>query len=243
MKLLYLGMLSLLFGTIVSLGVVKGDIIDSDWGGFEDSRQEIDNSWENSYYSFETPKKLLEWEFSLIPDSIGRSIQLSLRILSLVTISIWGLFLIFLLFVCIYGKLTWKTKKYLIPSFKWIKKWLWIAFVLIVLWFLLEIWLRFNDCSLCGWSIQTSTWSYRPVYKNNLFWMIRFWRDIIYCIWLLLLSLIVLTAYYRLFRKLGWNRWYSVLWTIFFPIWVCILWFWKFQPITDGSENKDEKSS
>jgi len=202
MKILYFGMLSLLFGTIVSLGVVKGDIIDSDWGGFEDSAEEIDNSWENPYYSFEKPQKL-EWELSLIPDSIGKSLQISLRILSLVTISIWGLLLIFLLFVYIYGKLTWKTKGCLIPSFKWIKKWLWISFILIILWFLLEVWLRYSDCSLCGWSIQTPTWSYRPVYKNNFFWMIRFWRDIIYCTWFLLLFLVELTAYYRFFRKIG----------------------------------------
>lgn len=58
MKILYFGMLSLLFGTIVSLGVVKGDIIDSDWGGFENSAEEIDNSWKNPYYSFEKPQKL-----------------------------------------------------------------------------------------------------------------------------------------------------------------------------------------
>ncbi len=56
---------------------------------------------------------------------------------------------------------------------------------------------------------------------------------------LLVYDYFVLISFYRLFRKFGWNKWYSVLWTIFFPIWVCVLWFGNFEYQWENLEKKE----
>lgn len=82
---------------------MKGDIIDSDWGGFENSSGEIDKSLEKTYYSSEEPQNL---KLSLIPDSISSFLQLFLKTFFLVIIVVWGEVLILSLFVNIYENLT-----------------------------------------------------------------------------------------------------------------------------------------
>ena len=51
----------------------------------------------------------------------------------------------------------------------------------------------------------------------------------------------VIYTFYCLFRKFGWNKLCSVLWTIFFPIWVCVLWFGNFEYQWEKLEKKGVK--
>jgi len=73
-------------------------------------------------------------------------------------------------------------------------------------------------------------------------WLNNIWA-ILSCLPVIIVFLIydylVLVSFYRLFRKFDWSKWYSVLWTIFFPIWACVLWFGNFECQWKNLEKKE----
>ena len=226
MKNLRFCILPLLLAFILGLNLVEWDIIDSNRKSPEFVVEKSVSLW---------------WNWALVPDLIWDFVYSSMRILFLIAVCILSMFIIFSLLVHIFEKFVWRTKKYLIPSFKWMKMWLFVAFVLFILGFILELWLRYNDSSLCGGGYQVyKEGSYCPIYGNSVQWMIKFIKDISYCLCLLLLSFVVLIAYNRLYKNFGWSKFYSVLWAIFFPIWMCVLYFWKFEYQWENLEWKKE---
>ncbi len=173
----------------------------------------------------------------LIPNSVWRIIDSAASSeLPILVFCIFVLFIIFSLLWIIFEKLVWKRKKYSYLSFYWMKKWLWIAIILFIGSFMFRLWILSIGCSCY------SMHDIKPIYTNTNGWKFKLLADIIECLCSLSICGIILTAYYRLFRKFGWKKWYSVLWAIYFPIWIFVLWFGNFQYKWNELETKTNNS-
>jgi hypothetical protein len=88
-----------------------------------------------------------------------------------------------------------------------------------IIWWILAVFRWFFFCTL-GYSLS------RKILYNDMFHVIAYLPvAIIFFIY----DCFILFLFYNLFRKFGWDKLYSVLWTIFFPVWICVLWFGNFQ--------------
>lgn len=240
MKKLYLGLLSAWFGTILWLGFVKGDIIDpgirtSEGRGFWDPVEITTETEEINGRNSSVTKSIVEIK-ELIPNSVWRIIISTYEAFFVVSVRVVLFFVFSLILWYMLENLSVEPWKNLIPSFCWIKKWLFVAFLLIIIWLILFMMIYVINCPYHACYHNNDGPIYYP---NNRAWMFDLVWNILLGIGFLLFSFIMLLAYYRLFRKFGWNKWYSVLWTIFFPIWVCVLWFGNFEYQWENLEKKE----
>ena len=248
MKKLCFALYLFLLGTIFWLGFVYGDIIDV----WTLATTEVEDScylqwWGCIKYIYQTYEVY----------SVLKNIKSGLLVLC-------ALFIVSFVFLCLVFRKIWeKWWKSLIPyynvylSFKlvWIKKWIFFVLLPFLLLFILRetftYWLSASPCWLSANCTIPDDWTYPgsyidgslkwTYYYSSLVWISDFVIDVIYVVILWLFSCLMFMVYYRLFRKFGWNKCYSVLWTMFFPIWVCILWLGNFQ-CQWNEEDKKEKN-
>ena len=239
MKKFIFGFFSLVFSSIFAVNLVNWDIIDPSWNyrepdnilsymkTFNHDSFEKRPFIENNGCSYCTKKVSYNiWNDIIITEFLA--IMFFILILLLLTLSAWFLYKVF-------EKLWEKWWKSLIP----IKNLYCLADLtrtkkINFIWWFLAIW--------WGILIMFLVWIY---WSNNPF---KFsWSDIILVFAYLPMIIVffiydyfTVISFYRLFRKFGWNKWCSVLWTIFLPIWACILWFWNFKPQWEKLGNKKE---
>ena len=243
MKNLYFGLLSVLLGTILWFSFVKGDIIDSDWnfsgksvledvldGGGSENKDKIyvdpPGYCKNSVICFFSQSIWFD-----IVDLVRNIAVFLVCLLLLMILSVFPLYNIF-------EKLGEKWSKSLIP----IKNLYCLANLVKtrkfgVIWWGLSILWRFfvsyfvyifSPCLIVldfNWEVYRGSNSI-TCWLNNMLYIISYLPVIIVFLTYIYFALI---SFYRLFRKFGWNRWSSLLWTIFFPIWACVLWFGNFE--------------
>lgn len=242
MKKLYLNLLSVLVGMVLWLGFAKGDIIDSTiiasegdeaWHVIE-TTTEPENG--DTFYGRLRKNTVISF-FSQdiwfnIVHLLGKIAIFLICVFLLMTISVFSLYNIF-------EKLGEKWGKLLIP----IRNLYFLADLVKtkkigVTWWFFAI---FSSLLIMIWDYFTLTTClqmfdihgrYRGVNSSFTCWLHNICNVIslfpIIIIFLVCDSLILI-SFYRLFRKFGWNKWYAVLWTIFFPIWACVLWFGNFE--------------
>lgn len=235
MKNLYLGLLSVLFGTMFWLGVVNGDIIDSDWISQENSDDYIlRESDEREFYVAGRKEGEVK---ELIPNSVWKIIVSTYEILFIVSVGISVLFFVFSLFLWnLLENLAVKPWKSLIPSFYWIKKRMFVAFLLIIIWFIWYMMMYIINCPYHACYYNNDGPIYYP---NDEVWIFDLVWNILLGLGLFLFYFIMLIAYYRLFRKFWWNKIFSILWALFFPVWICVLCFWNFNYQRENLEKKE----
>ena len=215
MKKLYLGLLSALFGTIFWLGFVKGDIIDP---GIR--TPEGYGFWDPVEISTKREAWMVEW---YIWDAV---------------IFLLIYFILSAIPLCsVFKKMWekwWKVNIYYLFKRVWIKElFYWLIYVFLFIRFVLAFLSSLSGPDLLWWC--GSDWCY----WDNTFTRERLLSAIFGCLVWLYISLLIILSFYRLFRKFGWNKWCSVLWTIFFPIWVCVLWFGNFEYQWENLEKKE----
>lgn len=253
MKRIYLGLLSALFGTIFWLGFVKGDIIDpgirtSEGRGFWDpveitkESEDLDKVYGRLPGDCENPIICFfahdVW-FDIVDCEWSISIFL-ICLLLLMSLSVFPLYRVF-------EKLWQKWWKSLVPvknlyylvdllKIRKISAIWWFLVILLVFIISLYVYLLPPCMSICN-----IKWCSRGddviCWFDNLCFMLSLIPVIIV---FFIYDYFALVSFYRLFRKFGWNKWCSVLWTIFFPIWASILWFWNFKPQWEKLGNKKE---
>ena len=216
MKKLYFSLLSIIFWITFWLNFVKGDI--------------IQYPLESTY---ETEQKQVN--FYLLSDIWNYIQSAALFVL------VW--FIISSIFLCFVFKKMWEKRwKAMIPIYNIYilfknllikKKYFWIlligSFILLLLSVFVWIYSTTLGCHNCLGPTTYRFSIFKIVYK--IFYHIA---------WLMLIILILL-PHYHLFRKFGWKKLTSILWTIFLPIWVCILWFGNYQYQWKEPKNSDEK--
>ena len=250
MKKLYLGLLSVLFGTVFWVGFVKWDIIDPgirtpEGYGFWDP-VEITKESEDLDKVYNEPRGLLQnpviYFFSqdawfYVAHCLVWIVAFLICVFLLIIISIFPLYNIF-------EKLWEKWRKALIPikNLYCLENLVNTKKLGIIWWGLSILWRFLVSCFTYAFPPCMLDWNVYGGSDDAICWLSNLWGIVSYLpaiIIFLVYDYLALTSFYRLFRKFGWNKCYSVLWTIFFPIWACILWFGNFKCQWENLEKKE----
>lgn len=217
MKKIYLGLLSVLFGMVLWLGFVKGDLIIP---GISENHHPTKH-----YYPSQVNFSEKTYEFCSWLSNIQWYI-------------LWAAVLLFVYFILGFIPLCFIFKK------MWEKWWKINIFILFKNVWIKQIFYWLNWICIFIVSIRIVLFIINPDWGQDIE-RYRFYLDrlllilILICLAWLYFSLLMTVAYYRLFRKFGWNKRYAVLWTIFFPIWACVLWFGNFKCQWENLEKKE----
>jgi len=225
---MYFGLLSLLFGMAFWLSYANEETIrHNPEFTYETEERQVKNYETYEFYSNISDIKWYIWNIAIY--------------------LVISFFISFVLLCLIFKKMREKWWRESIPfyniytlfKFVWVKSvylgLIWISIlIMIIFWFINSV-----NCSNCSVPINED-WSINWEMYYHFSWT-KIIGVIFGCLVWLYFSLLMFIVYYRLFKKFGWEKWTSTLWAIFFPIWVCILWFGDYHYQWKESENSSEK--
>lgn len=224
MKRLCFGLLVALSWIFFGWGFAEWDVIDT---GFY--QKDVIRYNSNSEYELKEKQSNFyeSTEFKHLIINIGKNIWYFVWLVII-------FYIISSIFLClIFKKMWYKQWKGIIPLYNiyllyktiWIKK----LFRLLLTIIPITIIFSFLFLFLGYWLDYPHNCGHECHLHSPIYYIFNLVSEILISFSWLIIIIWVIFPYYHLFRKFGWGKLYSVLWTIFLPIWIWVLWFGKFK--------------